>query len=129
MKDGRSTRGLDISLAACYATRGNNLGLKDSRMHKPDTSMKEADPTAREATERTRRRDIFRFILVILCLVLAAFLASLALGVLSAGGAIMAERGLTMDSGFSRYDLLSIGVWVLVPACLYLAFRLRPGGD
>ncbi|WP_417459250.1 hypothetical protein [Kordiimonas sp.] len=98
-------------------------------MQKPDTSMMEADPTAREATERTRRRDIFRFILVILCLVLAAFLASLALGVLSAGGAIMAERGLTMDSGFSRYDVLSIGVWALVPACLYLAFRLRPGGD
>lgn len=91
--------------------------------------MIELAPADAVAAQAAKRRDIFRFILVILCLLLAAFLASLALGVLSAGGAIMAERGLTMDSGFSRYDLLSIGVWALVPACLYLAFRLRPGGD
>ncbi|WP_417464581.1 hypothetical protein [Kordiimonas sp.] len=97
-------------------------------MHKPDTTIREADPTAREAIERTRRRDIFRFILVILCLVLAAVMATLALGVLSAGSAIMNGNGQSLN-GINRYDVLSFGVWALVPACLYLAFRLRPGGD
>ena len=71
----------------------------------------------------------YRFWLVVLCLVLSAFLGTLAIGALSAGDGMAHDLGIARDDFLTRYEILSFGLWALAAGALYLGYKIRPGGD
>lgn len=73
----------------------------------------------------------YRFWLVFLCLVLSAFLSTLAIGALSAGDGMAHEMsgGAVREDFLTRYELLSFGLWLLAAGALYLGYKIRPGGN
>jgi len=71
----------------------------------------------------------YRFWLVFLCLVLSAFLATLAIGALSAGDGMAQNLTVARDDFLTRYELLSFGLWALAAGALYLGYKIRPGGN
>ena len=71
----------------------------------------------------------YRFWLAFVALLLAGFMAFLALGALSAGEGLAEDlapmmRGETLFT----FRLLATGFFALIPACLWLAYKFRPGG-
>lgn len=83
-------------------------------------------PTADAAAATAK----YRFWLVFLCLVLSAFLGTIALGALSAGeGMAVKMSAADRNTLMERYEWLCFGLWLLAAGALYLAYKLRPGGD
>lgn len=96
-----------------------------------DTTDTPPQPVAKTDMDLTKRRLMSRFWLAVLALLLAAFLAVLAVGSLAVGHGIATE---TPDPEQAKNTVLIFeimaGVFVMLSAgAMWLTYKLRPGGD